>query len=174
MIKKLSKILFCPLLAILLLQGCGKGKKFNTTPHLEWRGAEIVDSEGNRREILLTTYFTDGDGDIGRETTDSPCDVDSYDFLIRYFEKVNGSFKEIQPKSMTPPDDCQPFHNVLPNITPEGQNKTLEGELTVTFSYLGFPQNGSQVDSVRFELQLVDRGGHKSEVVTSPSIFIPE
>ncbi len=169
---KFSKIALSVLLAGMLFTACRNPDKFSDTPHLEWRKAEYAEGEGNTREILLTTYFTDGDGNIGRDKATDPCEASSYDLLIQYFEKVNGAYKEIFPKATTPPD-CLLFHNVLPNITPEGQNKVLEGEITVVFSYIGYPENNN-VDSVKFALQMVDRAGNKSGIVESPSIFIPE
>ncbi len=166
-----SKVIVLSLSLFLSVVSCRKNENFSDTPKLEWRSHEIVDDPStNRREILLTVYFTDGDGDIGRDNTNNldPCNVNSYDLRIKYFEQVSGSLVEI-----TPNDTCLFFHNIIPNLTPEGQNKTLEGDLITTFSYLAYPENAN-VDSVRFDFQLFDRNGNVSNMLSSPMIFIPE
>ena len=142
---------------------------------MEWRDqAYEVDSFTNNKRVIMVTYFTDGDGDVGREGPRFNCEdqyeafINDFDIYVRYFEKLNGSFQEVFPV-----DSCLPFHNYLPNLTPEGQNKTLEGEIELRFNFTGLPFNPG-VDSVRFELQLEDRSGKRSNIAYSPSIFIPE
>lgn len=167
---KLSISLF----SLLLFVQCGKdADKFNVIPHLEWRGYEIEvigDPSDNRRNIILKVYFTDRDGDIGLRQSEIPtdsCNTTNYSLFIKYFEKVGNSYEEVLP-----PDTCQPFHNHLPYLTPEGQNKVLEGDINTAFSYLAFPKNLG-VDSVKFELYIKDRSNHISNIAYSPAIFIP-
>lgn len=163
----------------MLLLACENNNKFDDQPHLEWREANLRfsgDSIFNRRVFDLTVYFTDGNGDIGRDeepTLTDTCNLqdyqrflDRYDLFIYYFERINGAYREVGP-----PDSCLPFHNILPNLTPPGQNKTLEGEIITPFDYANFPTRAS-VDSVKFELELVDRAGLRSERVSSPALSI--
>lgn len=162
---------------LLGLFACEQDQKFGDEPNLQWREASIRylgDSADNRRVIDLTVYFTDGDGDIGREgsSNSDTCDLDNYsrfleryDLFIYYFEKVAGQYREIPPT-----DSCLPFHNILPNLTPEGQNKTLEGDITTPFDYANYPVNNT--DSIRFELMLVDRAGHQSKRIIGKAIAI--
>ncbi len=161
--------------SFLLLASCGKdADKFDIVPYVEWRGYEIEvigDPGDNRKNIILQLYFTDRDGDIGLRQENIPtdsCNTDNYSLFIKYFEKVGGSFREIVPV-----DSCQPFHNHLPYLTPDGQNKVLEGDINAAFSYLAFPKNPG-VDSVKFEVYIKDRANHVSNIAYSPSIFIPQ
>jgi hypothetical protein len=162
----------------LAFASCEQNEKFVDQPYLQWRTSEIKylgDSADNRRVIDLTAYFTDGDGDIGREDLsqgNDTCILNDYasflqrfDLFIYYFEKVNGQFIEIPPS-----DSCLPFHNILPNLTPIGQNKTLEGDITTPFDYSNYPLNST--DSIKFELQLIDLAGNKSSRISSPAIGI--
>ena len=162
----------------LAFTSCEQNQKFVDQPNLQWRSAEVKylgDSADNRRVIDLTVYFTDGDGDIGREdlnTGNDTCLLENYDqFLSRfdlfiyYYERVNGQYQEILPS-----DSCLPFHNILPNLTPIGQNKTLEGDITTPFDYSNYPLNAT--DSIKFELQLIDIAGNESIRVISPAIGI--
>lgn len=159
------------------LLACEQDRKFADEPNLQWRSHEVRylgDSADNRRVIDLTLYFTDGDGDIGREdlSFNDSCNLDNYnrfleryDLFIYYYEKVNGQFREIPPL-----DSCLPFHNILPDLMPEGQNKTLEGDITTPFDYANFPSFNT--DSIRFEFVLRDRGGRESKRVSSNAIAI--
>lgn len=170
------KISFC--LAALALFACKDTERFTDRPLLEWREAQfgfIGDTVDNRRVLRLQLYFTDGDGDVGSGTSAiDTCNLDNYsaflnnyDLFIYYFERVDGQYLSIPPA-----DSCLPFHNILPNLTPEGQNKTLEGDIITPFDYANFPQNNG-VDSIRFELELKDRSGKRSPRVYSPAIAIP-
>ncbi len=163
------------LIMLTVLAGCEKDEKFADEPFLEWRDFSVSDQGSGRRSLNLQAYFTDGNGNIGRRAdNNSPydtCSAASYNFLIRYFEQVNGTFKEIEPETTTG-RGCQLFHVILPDLEPEGQNKTLEGDIFVDFEYSGFPRNAT--DSIRFELQLRDRAGNLSNVASSPTLFIPE
>lgn len=176
-----SKILFLStLLFIAVISSCDDGAKFEDTPFLEWRSYTYdIDTLTLNSRVNMTTYFTDGDGDIGRGGPSFDCEtqfeayINDFDMYVRYFEKVGGTFREIVPGVDGNLDSCVQFHNHLPDLTPEGQNKTLEGKIELRFNFTGLPTNAG-VDSVRFELQLQDRSGNRSNVAKSPSIFIPE
>ncbi|WP_417601146.1 hypothetical protein [Owenweeksia hongkongensis] len=165
------KILLCALFLVLTYVGCKKDKAFPDTPNLKWDDYEIMPENGPIDEIVLNLAFTDGDGDIGSGSQNAydTCNSQSYDLFIRYFEKVGGSYQEVFPVDTT---SCLYFHQRFPDITPEGQNKILEGNIYAPFIFLGFPSNAN-VDTIKFEVVLKDRAGNKSNVATSPGIFIP-
>ncbi len=161
-------------MAVFILQGCAKKDNFSKTPTIEWRSYEfeyVGDTTDNRRNILMKLYFNDGDGDIGREVADVDrlCEIESYDLLIHYYEKVNNAYVEVLPAVIEPPNNCILFHTVLPNLTPEGQNKTLEGDIFFPFEYFAFPENNN-ADSIQFTFELRDRAGNISPLARSASI----
>jgi len=174
---RFTKILLLIGLITALSLSCEQNEKFIDTPQLTWRKADfrfLGDSADNRRVVDLTVYFTDGDGDVGREdeSNSDTCNkldydafLDRYDLFIYYYEYVNGSYVEILPA-----DSCFPFHNILPNLTPRGQNKTLEGEITTPFDYANYPENNT--DSIRFEMMLIDRSGKESNRLIGSSIAL--
>ena len=169
------------LILFVLITGwaCEQNERYKDEPFLQWRKANfrfLGDSADNRRVVDLTVYFTDGDGNVGSEGLSfDTCNLsnyqaflNNYDLFIYYFEQVNGEFREISPR-----DSCLPFHNILPDLEPEGQNKTLEGDITTPFDYSSFPLNNG-VDSIRFELELKDRAGNRSGRVSSGAIAIQD
>ncbi len=163
-----SKLLFVVLLTVSM--ACRKSGSFSDTPFLEYRSHAFENESGtNRKTYTLTVYFTDGDGDIGLldNTPLDSCNENAYNFLIRYFEQVGGVYEEVLPV-----DSCLPFHNIIPNITPEGQNKTLEGDIIAAFPYSGLPQNST--DSIKFEFVLIDRAGNRSPAISSGAIALEE
>lgn len=176
MCKITSKLGF--LSVLLALVSCEPPEKLPVVPSLSWKSADLRvlgDSTAGRRVLDLTVHFTDGDGNVGSGDLDfaDTCRLDDYetfldryDLYIYYFEKVNGRFVPIPPA-----DSCLPYHNILPNLTPEGQNKTLEGDITTPFDYSNFPRFNA--DSLLFEIRLEDRAGNSSARISSPAIAVP-
>jgi hypothetical protein len=167
--KQHSKILFAFLLMASLVS-CRKSGQFSDIPSLEYKRYSFESEPGtNRQNYVLTVAFTDGDGDIGilEGSQIDSCNLSDYNFLIRYFEKINGAYAEIPAA-----DSCLPFHNIIPDITPEGQNKILEGDIIAKFPYSGLPLFNT--DSIRFEFVLIDRAGHRSAPVKSERIGLEQ
>lgn len=126
---------------------------------------DTIDDLGNN--ITLYTFaidFTDGDGDIGLEENDtiSPFNPGSpyyYNLWVTPFEKNNEIYTEIQT--------AIPFHARIPYLTPSGQNQSLKGEIKydVTVSDL-------VADTVTFNIQLIDRALHESNIIETPYIIL--
>jgi len=158
------------LAAITITSSCRKNKVISDQPTLEYRGYEENTYEsGLVDNFLFELFFTDGDGNVGYVgdiTSLDDCDSTSYNLFIRYFEKVDGVYEEVLPA-----DSCSPFHNILPDLTPEGQNKTLEGNIFTNFIYSAYPTS-LEVDSVKFEFKLEDRDGNETPWVPSEPIAI--
>jgi hypothetical protein len=177
MVMRSTKILLLGCLAAFYISSCEQDQKFVDIPSLQWRKADfrfLGDSADNRRVVDLTLYFTDCDGDIGRadENNSDTCNLNDYgsflkryDLFIFYYELVNGQYVEIEPA-----DSCFPFHNILPDLMPTGQNKTLEGDITTPFDYANYPENNT--DSIRFELLLKDRSGNESQRIIGDPVLV--
>lgn len=191
LLMKYTKLHYLTVAGLLLMaMSCKNDENFAPTPKLEWRSGAFMNDEdtlSQRRFVELTVYFTDGDGNIGHfenEEVQNSCDANEYDLLIRYFEQTNGMYKE-EPFDTTiipvfndrgqvvdSTFECLTYHVILPDLMPEGQNKNLEGEIITDFDYSGFPRNPN-ADSIRFEIQLLDRDRNRSNIVISPAVAIP-
>jgi hypothetical protein len=64
---------------------------------------------------------------------------------------------------------AQPNNSRIPNITPEGQNKTLEGEIDIAL-YINNPL--SSFDTIKFQAYIFDRALHQSNTIETPEIVV--
>tara|TARA_R110002096_G_scaffold115365_2_gene249891 strand:- start:104313 stop:104819 length:507 start_codon:yes stop_codon:yes gene_type:complete len=167
MTKRFSKIALV-LVFIGSIWSCKDSNQFDEKPFLEYRGYELVPDEDltiDRPTLVHELYFTDGDGDIGDRISQGKdtCSTSYYDISVKFFKKVNGQFEEIVPN-----DPCKSFYaNHLPDLSPTGSNKVLEGTIYNPFDIFSPTQ-----DSVKFEFILMDRSGNQSNIVTTPSLII--
>jgi len=115
----------------------------------------------------ITISFTDGDGDVGLSDADTvpPYNLDPvnfnkyyYNLLLYYFVKNGDVWEEA--------DLIVPYYYRIPDITPSGQNKSLKGDIEVSIS---LPIN--RPDSIRFNIELIDRALHSSNILTTPVIY---
>ena len=154
------------LMLLLACISCTKDQSISNLPKLEWTDYEWISTEvpgsGTVDRIRVRLFFQDGDGNIGLEEdqTSPPFDTSSafyYNLWVRYFEKQADSMVEIIT--------LQPYSTRLPNLTPIGQNKILEG--TIEYD-LDVTQSLS--DSVAFSFRIADRDLNLSNEVFSPRL----
>lgn len=146
----------------LLSYSCKKQKEYPIEPIIEMSSRQIYKSPS---KIIIS--FTDGDGDIGLDQGDTiapynyvedPFNKFYYNLLLYYFEKQGDEWVEVETA-------IDYFYRV-PNITPSGQNKALNGEIEVD---LTLPLN--RPDSIRYNIELIDRALHESNIITTPVIY---
>ena len=157
------KTLFLPLAFIIALLSCRKESVFSEIPFVEYRSHEFLfDSNIGLDLLALTLYFTDGDGDIGLNDGDT---LPPFDRSTRFF---NNLWVELYVVKNAEIIDTFNFDGRIPNLTPAGQNKTLEGEIEYRLTIGGFAPG----DSVLIGFQLVDRARNVSEKGFTPYIEI--
>lgn len=123
---------------------------------------------GKDSAVEISIHYTDGDGDIGLESSDTiaPFNFGSpyfYNLLVSVYQVNNGLSSKIAiPLS----SDSVNFNDRIGNITPTGKNKAIFGDLTLKIRALPYP--GIQPDSMFYTVQIIDRQLHKSNVLTTP------
>lgn len=149
---------------LLALGGCPNGNRFSDIPFLEFRDYRLYQEErapGIFADMIeVQVYFTDGDGDVGLdETDDQPpfCDTCEFgqNFLVDIYS-FNGG-----------PIDTFTNNFRIKNLTPSGQNKTLEGIIKNQIDI-----TSRQSDTIQLQFQLLDRALNASAPVTSPKIHV--
>jgi len=151
-------------LGLFLSAGCLQIDELPPEPSVEFVSiTQFTDS------AALVFAFQDGDGDIGLTDSDTtgqfaPGQTFFHNLFVEYFEKQNGVWQQINLQL--------PYRYRIPVITPTGQNKSLEGEISIALT--PFPTDPlSPFDTVKYSIQLADRAFHLSNVVETPELVIP-
>jgi len=151
----------------LLLSSCQQEETYPIIPEIKFEDFTLLYNQntGIIERGVLKISFKDGDGDIGlrQNETDPPFD---FNLFITYYEIQNNDTVEVflvDPVS----GDTANFHARLPILTPEGNNKSIKGEIEDTlFVYNPY----SNFDTIMYKVYLVDRALHKSNEILTPLI----
>lgn len=173
-----SKIqLFLVMLIIAGLGSCKKVEKFPPVPRIEYQSFTSIynpDLEIYDRGVLQF-YFEDGDGDIGLNSGDTfpPFNAASeyhYNLIITYFEMQNGELVEVPITWYNPQTeqyDTLSLSARIPNLTPQGINKAISGEIQDTLFIYNFNSN---YDTIKFDAYIIDRALNESNIISTPLI----
>jgi hypothetical protein len=146
-------------LSIFLMTGCEKDDNLPVIPEISFKTLEKFPSQNAGIDSLVLTFsFEDGDGDIGSPDSDTI----SRDIFVTLFEKQNGTFVPIVFA------DTLLLTYRMPYLEPSGNNSSLIGDVVI--SYLGY-LIGVPNDTVRYDVYIRDRAGHKSNTITTSEII---
>jgi hypothetical protein len=163
----LRNILMLFVMSGFLFSACTKHEVYSVIPAIEYKSFEKIPSNtGADNKAYMTITFTDGDGDIGLNTEDTfppynPGGTYYYNFFIDYYELQGDSFVKID----LPITNNSRIPYVEPNLAELG----IKGEIQIE---LYFNNIMSNADSIKYELFIVDRALHKSNVVMTPAIYV--
>jgi hypothetical protein len=158
-----------------LLGSCTEKTEFSEIPFIQFTKFEQLKNAAGKDSIgILKLYFTDGDGDMGLSSADTlpPYNKGSlyyYNFFITYFEKQNGVWTKVVLPPPFPGADTLTNNSRIPNLTPTGQNKSLEGEISMQL----FTNNPfSPYDTIRYDVRICDRALNMSNLVQTSEIIL--
>lgn len=143
---------------------CEKDKQFSDIPQIT--DLRITTSP----DTALLIDFRDGDGNIGLDQNDTmpPFDVDS-----EYHNNLINRFFIAEGDEWVRYEFENEMNGRVPNVTPTGQNKALEG--TIRFEplelFLFFNDLVESSDSVRIDTYIYDRDLNKSNVASVVYIY---
>lgn len=147
----------------IFFSACQKPSNGPIIPYISFKSFTAIDSNSARLEI----NFTDGDGDIGYLTQDASPQPNLW---IRYLYQDSATHNFI---GMGNPNDVNTHDSVyfvysIPNLTPNGKNKSLKGVIEVTISPLWYVPVYSPASKnvIEYQIWLYDRAGHQSNVIT--------
>ena len=182
MMKKLILIVFA-LLAIAVV-GCQKEVEYPIEPQIAYTGFSYLfnaDSTFSGEGIISFSY-TDGDGDLGLDDGDTLYpfgfhDPHYYNMVVDYLKAENGVFVKtplLSPHVPTSLDDTlvlydtvtfnARFHRLRDNDDPKAISGTIDYKLTVQNPF-------SPNDTVKFEIRILDRALHESNMIQTEPIF---
>tara|TARA_B110000305_G_C19462135_1_gene655267 strand:+ start:2571 stop:3020 length:450 start_codon:yes stop_codon:yes gene_type:complete len=138
--------LFC---AIILLSSCTKDNEpeISEVPHIEFVSlypTMISQSEG---PIYFTVSYTDGDGDLGENTTD----VKNL-FLKDLRNNIEYEYR-------------------LQQLAPEGSSIAIQGTFEIELNNTSIT-DGSNQQTFSYEIRVIDRAGNQSNTITSTPLTV--
>lgn len=171
-------ILFVLIAFILGFVSCKKVQKFSEIPRIEYIHFEKIYNPdlGISDRGVLSFSFEDGDGDIGLNNNDTlpPFNASSeyhYNLIITYFEMQNGELVEVPILWYNPQTeqyDTLSLSARIPNLSPLGTNKAINGEIHDTLFIYNY---NSTFDTIKFEASIYDRALHESNTISTPLII---
>ena len=161
--KQFNYIFLLVVIFMTSITSCVKEKQFPPQPFIEF---EKFVSYGNDSADCFIK-FKDGDGDIGLLAGDA---VSDDDLKMKYlFKNNNGVFTPVDSSFGTLKFDTLFYSYRVPNITPDGQYKALDGQIKIKLRTA--PLFGPHA-IVKFEITLKDRAGNISNMVTTNEITV--
>ncbi|HXP49150.1 MAG TPA: hypothetical protein VN922_04305 [Bacteroidia bacterium] len=164
--KYFSKIVFAALI-MLGLASCMKKANYSIIPAITFKSL-VINSTTN---ATLQVNFTDGDGDIGYQTSDVTAPVNFYVELLQ--QDSTGKFQPILDPLLhdTIMSDTAFLGYHIPYITPTGNDKELSGQIQVVMSNSSW--YFASFKNMEYKVWLIDRSGHVSNRITTPTIVSP-
>ena len=157
-------------IALLFCSACsGEDPAMNTVPEITFDGINALrDVNGKDSAIDLLIGFTDGDGDIGLSPNDTlpPFNAGSpynHNLPITIYYRDTADFQPLLNQN----DEPVTFHERVPDLTPEGKNKLITGQIVV---HLPADPLGLKPTEMKYEVNLIDRALNVSNTIETPVI----
>ena len=162
----------------LAVLSCQKPVEYPIEPKIAYEGFTYLfnpDSTFSGEGIISFSY-TDGDGDLGLDDTDTlpPFgfhDAHYYNMLIEYLKCVNGEFVKTPLLSwnvQTQSYDTVTFNARFKRLRDSEEPRAISGTMDYT---LPVQNPFSPNDTVKFEIRILDRALHESNVIQTDPIF---
>ncbi len=167
--------LFFLALAVL---SCQKPVEYPIEPKIAYEGFTYLmnpDSTFSGQGIISFSY-TDGDGDLGLNEADTMPpfglhDAHYYNMVVDYLKCVNGEFVKMPLLSwnvQTQTYDTISFNARFKRLRDSEEPKAISG----TMDYTLIVQNPlSPNDTIKFEIRILDRALHESNVIQTDAIY---
>lgn len=178
------KIQYLIVFLLMAMASCQKHVEYPVEPSITYEGFTYLFNSDSTfsGEGIISFSYTDGDGDLGLDDADtlSPFgfnDAHYYNMIIDYLKLVDGVFVKTPLLSQhvpTHPGDTivlfdtitfnARFHRLRDSETPKAISGTMDYTLIV--------QNPlSPNDTVKFEIRILDRALHESNVIQTETIY---
>lgn len=172
-IKELIGLLFLALAAV----ACQKPVEYPVEPKIAYEGFTYLmnpDSTFSGEGVVVFSY-TDGDGDLGLDDSDTlpPFglnDAHYYNMVVDYLRSVNGQFVKTPLLSWNPQTqsfDTVTFNARFRRLRDSEEPKAISGKIEYKLTV----QNPlSPNDTIKFEIRILDRALHESNVIQTEAI----
>ena len=173
--KKIIAILF---LMVLALSSCQEKMEYPIEPAITYQGVYyVIDADSTfTGEVVISLDYTDGDGDLGLDDTDTiypfgPNDPYYYNLIIDYLKWDGTQFVEtplLSWNQQTQSYDTVSFNGRIKRLIDTEEEKPISG--TINYTMLIF-NPFSPNDTIKFKAHLIDRALHESNTVETEAIW---
>lgn len=153
-------------LFFILITSCKKEASFSNIPVINFE--KFITYNIDSADCFIG--FKDGDGDIGILKGDTTSKKNLR--MLYLYKDSNGNFVPYDATFGTPQFDTLFYDFQIPDLTPDGQYKALEGDIKIKLR--AAPIFNPTHSVVKFNITLWDRAGHQSNTVTTNEILVPK
>ena len=137
------------LLGAILGFGCTDDNlEISNTPEIEFLSITPQEVLANQEKVTIRIKYIDGDGDLGEN------DPDVKNLVVTDSRNQVG------------------FQFRIPELAPPDSEIAITGELPIEMDGIAILDNGSQSEAVQYTVQVTDRAGNLSNVVTTDLITV--
>ena len=165
-------------LLLLAVFSCQKPVEYPVEPHIAYEGFTYLfdDDSTFSGEGVIRFSYTDGDGDLGLDDTDTlpPFglhDAHYYNMEIDYLKAVNGVFVPtplLVWNVQTQTYDTVTFNTRFRRLRDSEEPKAISGTMEYT---LPVQNPFSPDDTIKFEIRILDRALHESNTIQTEAII---
>lgn len=162
----------------MVMASCQKPVEYPIEPKIAYEGFTYLINEDSTftGEGIVSFSYTDGDGDLGLDDSDTlpPFgfhDAHYYNMVVDYMKCVNGEFVKTPLLSWNPQTqsyDTVTFNARFRRLRDTDEPKAISG----TMDYQLTVQNPlSPDDTIKFEIRILDRALHESNTIQTEAIY---
>lgn len=144
-----------------ILFACNKLEEYDDRPIITESSYSLLkNQQGKDTSLVLKFTFTDGDGNVGLEPSDT-IPPNNTNVKIDYFEKIDGEFSKIIIPGTT---DTLNFNSIIKKF---GSNNPTKAEVEIKVN-IGVVL----ADTVRFDYYIVDKDLNRSNKISTGTILL--
>ena len=170
-------LLYMSVLSLFFL-ACQKPVEYPVEPKIAYEGfTYLFDADSTfTGEGILAFSYTDGDGDLGLDDTDTmapfgPGDAHYYNMVIDYLKCVNGEFVKtplLSWNAIAQSYDTVSFNARFVRLRDTDNPRAISGTMRYT---MPVRNPLSPDDTIKFEIRILDRALHESNVILTDPIY---
>ncbi len=147
------------ILALFFLIACAKKPKYADVPAISFKSFNVI----NNDSALMTIAFSDGNGDIGADNTQTKNLFMTYYYkdtttnnYVAYYDNVTNDTLRVAYSIQKPSDAYK--------------NKPISGEISVI---MGTYRHSKRIKHFKYVIYILDNAQNKSNIVTTPDLYVP-
>ena len=156
------KYLLFPILLVVIYNACVKKKTYSDIPEI---GFKYFTPFANDSAVLDITY-SDGNGDIFKNDGDT-----AYNVFMHYYYKDTVSLKYVRYDSIY--TVIPPLYYTMRKPKDSYDGKPISGDVAFQINKFRPSHILKAFKYSKYVIYIIDNAGHKSNVLTTPELYVP-